>query len=85
MLALDLTRFIELSHTPLAAFVHGDPEPLKNLYSRRDDTIIANPFGPPGKGWAMAAATMDRAAANYRDGEAVDFERISEYGTVTLA
>ena len=85
MLALDLTSFIEQSHTALAAFVHGDPEPLKSLYSRKDDIIIANPFGPPAKGWAMAAATMDRAAVNYRDGEAADFERISEYGTETLA
>jgi ketosteroid isomerase-like protein len=85
MLALDLTSFIEQSHAALAAFAHGDPEPLKALYSRKDDTIIANPFGPPAKGWAKAAATMDRAADNYREGEAVDFERVSEYGTETLA
>jgi len=35
--------------------------------------IIANPFGPPAKGWEKAAETMDRAAANYRDGEAAGF------------
>jgi ketosteroid isomerase-like protein len=85
MLPPDLTSVIEQSHTALAAFSRGDSEPLKSLYSRKDDIIIANPFGPPAKGWAMAAQTMDRAATNYRDGEALGFERISEYGTETLA
>lgn len=84
MLALDLIKFIEQDHAALSAFARGDPEPLKNLYSRRDDVIIANPFGPPAKGWEKAAETMDRAAANYRDGEAAGFERIAEYATETL-
>jgi ketosteroid isomerase-like protein len=84
MLASDLTKFIEQDHLALDAFAKGDPEPLKNLYSRRDDVIIANPFGPPSKGWEKAAATMDRAATNFRDGEATGFERISEYATADL-
>jgi ketosteroid isomerase-like protein len=84
MLASDLTEFIEEDHLALDAFVKGDPEPLKELYSRRDDVIIANPFGPPAKGWEKAAATMERAATHYRDGEATGFERISEYATADL-
>ena len=84
MLASDLTKFIEQDHLALDAFVKGDPEPLKNLYSRRDDVIIANPFGPPAKGWEKAAETMDRAATNFRDGEATGFQRISEYATADL-
>jgi len=84
MLASDLTKFIEQDHLALDAFVKGDPEPLKNLYSRRDDVIIANPFGPPAKGWEKAAETMDRAATNFRDGEASGFERVTEYATADL-
>ncbi|TPM02814.1 nuclear transport factor 2 family protein [Mesorhizobium sp. B2-3-11] len=84
MLASDLAKFIEQDHLALGAFVKGDPEPLKNLYSRRDDVIIANPFGPPAKGWIKAAETMDRAATNYRDGEVIGFERIAEYATADL-
>jgi ketosteroid isomerase-like protein len=84
MLASDLTKFIEQDHLALDAFVKGDPEPLKNLYSRRDDVVIANPFGPPAKGWEKAAETMDRAATNFRDGEATGFQRISEYATADL-
>ncbi|MER8561346.1 nuclear transport factor 2 family protein [Mesorhizobium sp. M0578] len=84
MLASDLTKFIEQDHLALDAFVKGDPEPLKNLYSRHDDVIIANPFGPPAKGWRKAAETMERAATNYRHGKAIGFERISEYATADL-
>ena len=84
MLASDLTKFIEQNHLALDAFVKGDPEPLKSLYSRRDDVIIANPFGPPAKGWEKAAETMDRAATNFRDGEASGFERVTEYATADL-
>lgn len=81
----DLAQFIEREHRALDAFVKGDPEPLKELYSRRDDIVIANPFGPPAKGWQKAAATMEQAATNYRDGEATGFERIAEYATADLA
>ena len=85
MLVSELEKITEQNHQALDAFVRGDPEPLKSLYSHRDDVIIANPFGPPAKGWKMAAATMERAATNYRDGNAVGFERISEYATTDMA
>ena len=84
MLMGDLTKFIEQDHAALSAFVRGDPEPLKSLYSRRDDVVIANPFGPPARGWEKAAETMERAATNYRDGEVIAFERISEFANETL-
>ncbi|PBC22410.1 nuclear transport factor 2 family protein [Mesorhizobium sp. WSM4307] len=84
MLSSDLTNVIEQDHLAVGAFVKGDPEPLKSLYSRRDDVIIANPFGPPARGWTKAAETMDRAATNYRDGEVIGFERIAEYATADL-
>jgi ketosteroid isomerase-like protein len=84
MLASDLINFIEQAHSALDAFVKGNPEPLKSLYSRRDDVTIANPFGPGVRGWKQAAETMERAAANYREGEATGFERISEYATADL-
>lgn len=81
----ELDQLIEDSHSAVDAFVRGDPEPLKDLYSRSDDVIIANPFGPPAKGWEQAAETMDRAATNFREGEAIAFEQIAYYETVDLA
>ena len=81
----ELERVIEQSHQALDAFVKGDSTPLKALYSHEPDVSIANPFGPPVRGWPAAGETMDRAATYYRDGRAVRFERMAEYRTPGLA
>jgi ketosteroid isomerase-like protein len=46
---------------------------------------LANPFGPPVRGWSEVSATLDRAASNYRDGEVVGFENVSTVVTPDLA
>jgi ketosteroid isomerase-like protein len=76
---------IEENHRALGAFVKGDPEPLKALYSHQDDVTLANPFGPPARGWEQAAATMERAASLYRDGEVVGIESLAKKMTAELA
>ncbi len=81
----DLDRVVDQSHQAVDAFAKGDSEPLKALYSHEADVSIANPFGPPARGWQEAADTMDRAATNYRDGRATGFERMAEYTTPGLA
>src|SRR5688500_16773578 len=80
----DLEQAVERSHQAVAAFVTGDPTPLGVLYSQRDDATLANPFGPPVRGWKDIAETMDRAAAVYREGDAIGFERISKFATSDL-
>jgi ketosteroid isomerase-like protein len=57
---------------------NGNPDVYKSLYSRRDDVTLANPFGPPVRGWSNVSATLDRAAENYRDGEVAGFENVSK-------
>ncbi len=64
---------------------NGNPEVYKSLYSRRDDVTLANPFGPPIRGWSNVSATLDRAAENYRDGEVVGFENVSTVMASDLA
>jgi ketosteroid isomerase-like protein len=64
---------------------NGNPDVYKALYSRRDDVTLANPFGRPVRGWSDVSATLDRAAENYRDGEAVGFENVSTVITTELA
>jgi ketosteroid isomerase-like protein len=81
----DLDATIEQMHSALNEFVTGDPEPLKSMYSRRDDVTLANPFGPAVSGWQRAAETMERAAANYRDGRATGFETIAKNVTNDLS
>src|SRR5215212_4009750 len=81
----DLDEVIEQSHLALGEIVKGDPEPLKIMYSHQEDVSLANPFGPPVRGWEQAAATMERAASNYRDGEITGFENVAKYVTPELA
>ncbi len=81
----ELDAAIARSHEALDHFMRGDPKPLQSLFSRRDDVSLGNPFGPFVRGWADVEATMGRAATNYRDGEAVGFDRISEDRSEGLA
>ena len=85
MSTFDFDAVVEQSHRALGEFVKGNPEPLKKLFSQREDATIANPFGPPMRGWEQAAATMERAASYYRDGEIVGFENVAKYVTPELA
>ena len=64
---------------------NGNPEVYKSLYSRDDDVTLANPFGPPARGWSNVSATLDRAAENYRDGEVVGFENVATVAGPDLA
>jgi ketosteroid isomerase-like protein len=64
---------------------NGNPDVYKALYSRRDDVTLANPFGPPVRGWSEVSARLDRAAQVYRDGEIVGFENVSTVVTPDLA
>jgi ketosteroid isomerase-like protein len=81
----DLDEVIEQSHLALGEIVKGNPEPLKMVYSHQEDVSLANPFGPPVRGWEQAAATIERAASNYKDGEIVGFESVAKYVTPELA
>jgi ketosteroid isomerase-like protein len=81
----DFDMVLEESHRALGEFAKGNPEPLKLLFSHRDDVTLANPFGPPVRGFDRAAATMDRAASFYRDGEVVGIDRVAMNVTPELA
>jgi len=80
-----LEGVIEQSHLAWDQFLKGDPEPGKALYSRRDDVRLGNPYGPFACGWVQVEQTMERAAALYRDGEAVAFEPVALYAADDLA
>jgi ketosteroid isomerase-like protein len=66
-------------------FLKGNPEPLKKLWSHRDDVTLANPFGPPVRGWDEVAKASDRAASQARDGELVSVEIVEKLVTPELA
>jgi len=72
-------------HRALDAFFRGDSGPVKPLFSRQGDATLANPFGPPIRGWSEVEKAMDRAAANYRDGGALGFDEVSRLVAPELA
>ncbi len=85
MLPQDLVEAIEEDHRADNALVRGDPEPKKQMFSHREDVTVANPVGPPVRGWDQVEATLDRVVSQLREGQPHRFERISEYATEDLA
>ena len=76
---------VEKYHLALGEFMKGNPAPAKELYSRRDDVTLGNPFGPFARGWKQVVETMEQAASNYRNGDATGFENIAKCVTSDLA
>jgi hypothetical protein len=80
----DLDRAIELYHRAADEFSRGDPDPVKDLYSARDDVAIANPFFPLTRGRELVVERLERSVQNFRDGE-VGFESVAKWVSAELA
>ena len=81
----DFDEVLEQYHLALDEIVKGSPDGYKRVYSHQDDVTLANPFGPPARGWDEVAKTLERAASHYTDGEATGFENVAKYITPELA
>ena len=68
---------LEEYHRATHEITRGNAEAYKPLFSRRDEVILANPFGPPARGWSNVSETLDRASQRFRDGELVGFENLT--------
>jgi ketosteroid isomerase-like protein len=85
MLPQELVETIDEDHRALNALVRGDSELKKKMFSHADDVTLANPLGPPARGWAAVELVLDRAVSQMREGDPIQFERISEYASGDLA
>jgi ketosteroid isomerase-like protein len=65
-------------------FVKGNPLPVQELFSHREDVTLANPCGPPARGWERVVEAQERGAAVFRNGEIYDFETVAKYVTPEL-
>jgi ketosteroid isomerase-like protein len=81
----DLDRVLERFKQAGNEFVKGDPKPVQELFSHRQGVTLANPFGPPARGWEQVAEAQERGASVFRDGEIYDFETVARYVTPELA
>jgi ketosteroid isomerase-like protein len=84
-LAADLEDFLERYHHSLEAFIKGDPSPQERIWSRRDDVTLANPLGPPARGWTEVSEALRRTVSQLSDGEVLAVDRISGYASGDLA
>ncbi len=80
---MDIRDVIDQYHKAVDEFSRGDSLPVKMLFSHRDDVTLANPFGPPVRGWSKASEALDFASSRFKDGE-VSFELIARYETSEL-
>ena len=85
MRTVDFDEVVEQYQRALGEFVKGNPEPVKMVFSHREDVTLANPLGPPVRGWEQVAATGERAATLVREGEKVGFDIVAKYVTPELA
>jgi ketosteroid isomerase-like protein len=81
----DVDQLNEQYHLASGEFLKGNPEPVKKLWSRREDVTLANPYGPPVRGFDEVAKTIEHAASLRRDGEFSGFEIVAKYVTAELA
>src|ERR671916_180445 len=81
----DVDKLIEQYQLALDEFMKGNPEPVQKLFSHREDASLANPYGPPVRGWDEVAKTTEHAASLRRDGEFLGYEIVSKYATSELA
>ena len=78
-------RLLERYDVALREFYRGNPRPVQELWSHREDVTLAPPFGPPTHGWHEVGASMERGSAQFSDGEIVTVDVIEENSTAELA
>jgi ketosteroid isomerase-like protein len=81
----DVDQLIEQYRLALGDFLKGNPEPVKKLFSHREDVTLANPLFPVGHGWDQVDERLERAASTVRDGEFLSAEIIERSATPELA
>ena len=74
---------VERYHAAISDFFRGDPQPVIQMFSQREDVVLCNPFHPFARGPAEIAETIEQAASHYAAGE---FEpvRVTAFATAEL-
>jgi hypothetical protein len=54
------------------------PRAPQQLYSHGDDVTLANPLGPPFRGWSAVCTRLEEAASTLRADQQLLFERVSQ-------
>lgn len=80
----DVDELIERYFRAQGEFLRGNPEPVKDLFSHREDVTLANPYSPSVRGWDGVAKTIEHAAALRSDGTFLSWRILAKYATAEL-
>jgi ketosteroid isomerase-like protein len=81
----DVHELIEQYFRAQGEFLRGNPEAVKDLFSHRDDVTLANPYGPPVRGFDEVSKTIDHAASLRSDGTFLGWQIVAKYVSDDLA
>ena len=81
----EVDQLIEQWQLAAGEFVKGNPEPVKKLWSHKEDVTLANPWGPPVRGFDEVAKTIEHAASLRSDGEFLEWQILAKHMTAELA
>ncbi len=82
---MNIQHVVDQYHAAADEFSRGNPLPVKMMFSHQDDVTLANPFGPPVRGWNKVSDALDFASSRFKDGEVISFETIARHETPELA
>src|SRR5215218_2002866 len=74
----DVHELIEQYYRAQGEFLRGNPEPVKDLFSHTEDVTLANPYGPPVRGWEEVAKAVEHAASLRSDGTFVEWQIVAK-------
>jgi ketosteroid isomerase-like protein len=80
----DVRDFVEAYQAAARRFSRGDPEPVKALFSHREDVALANPFGPAVRGWPAVSDALNFASSRFHEGDVEEFQIIALYASDDL-
>jgi ketosteroid isomerase-like protein len=81
----DLDQLLQQWHPASDEFLKGNPEPVKKMFSHKEEVTLANPYGPPVRGWDKVEEVIDHAASQAREGRLLSVEIVAKHVSPELA
>ena len=79
-----ISYVIDHYHKAVKAFLGGNAQPLKLMYSHREDVTLVSPFGPAILGWKNVSEGIDYHVTRFKDGRQISTEMIAKYESPEL-
>ena len=75
---------VQQYHLALGELGKGNPKPVIELFSHREDVSAAGGFGGVMHGWEQVAKNTEFAASRFKGGQGGSFENVVKYATQDL-